>query len=89
MNSVNHRDVGLTYCWISVVFGVLSFKLSVFLRSELCSIGANSVADQLFLFNDLVTVHALVMIFLFVMPLTFGAVGNYVLPLHWRVVDLV
>ena len=75
--------------WISVFFGYSSFNISFNLRSELVSVGVNTVASQLFLFNDHVTTHALIMIFLFVMPLTFGAIGNYVLPIQWRVVDLV
>jgi len=63
--------------------GVLGFMLSVMLRIELSSVGLGVIrkVKEVCLYNNWISVHGLVMLFVFVMPVGIGYYGNYLLPM--------
>ena len=77
--STNHKDIGTMYLLTGLGFGVLRSGGSGVIRLELASPGQN-IVDGL-LYNMLVTLHGLVMIFFFVMPMLIRRFGNWLIPL--------
>ena len=74
--STNHKDIGSLY----LIFSIGTAVLSIFIRLTLMSPGASFI-DNYQLYNVIITSHALIMIFFFVMPAAIGGFGNYFLPL--------
>ena len=70
--------IGIQYLVTTIVFFVIAGLLAMFMRAELARPGMQFVDNQTF--NGLFSVHAALMIFLFVIP-AFAGIGNYVIPL--------
>ena len=60
--------------------GLLGTAFSVLIRMELSGPGVQYIADNQ-LYNSIVTAHALLMIFIMVMPALIGGFGNFLMPL--------
>jgi cytochrome c oxidase subunit 1 len=65
----------------SITAGLLGLILSVIIRIELASPGNVILNGESHFYNVLVTSHALIMIFFFVMPSLIGGFGNWILPI--------
>lgn len=75
--STDARDIGILYLLISAFSGMLGTTLSMFIRLELMDINQSSVLNMPNqLYNVVITVHALLMIFYLIMPSLFGGFGN-------------
>lgn len=81
----NHKDIGVLYFILSVWGGLVGLSLSVIIRLNLSS--PFYVFSREF-YNSVVTLHALFMIFFFVMPMTVGGFGNWIIPLHCNLPDM-
>ena len=79
--STNHKDIGILYILFSIGTAVFGTVLSIFIRLTLMSPGASFIDNNYQLYNVIITSHALIMIFFFVMPAAIGGFGNYFLPL--------
>jgi cytochrome c oxidase subunit 1 len=64
----------------------LGARISLIIRTELGIIGSVIIDEQIY--NSLVTAHAFLMIFFFVMPVAVGGFGNWLLPLIINVIDI-
>ena len=64
--STNHKDIGTLYLIFSFVMFIIGAGMSVVIRAELMVPGLQLVKPEFF--NQMTTVHALVMIFGGVMP---------------------
>jgi cytochrome c oxidase subunit 1 len=76
--NTDHKVIGIQYVSTTVVFFLLGGLLAMLVRAELARPGMQFVDSQTY--NGLFSVHAALMIFLFVIP-AFAGLANYVLPL--------
>jgi cytochrome c oxidase subunit I+III len=77
--TTDHKRIGLLYFWTTLVFFGAGGVEALLLRTQLArpnnSVLGPDAYDQLF------TMHGLTMIFWFIIPMTTGAFGNYLIPL--------
>jgi cytochrome c oxidase subunit I len=76
--NTDHKVIGIQYLVTTLFFFVAGGLMAMFLRAELAQPGMQYVDTQAY--NGLFSVHASLMIFLFIIP-AFAALGNYVIPL--------
>lgn len=86
--STNCRDIGLLYYILALYCCISGIMMSYIIRLELSSIGNQYLYNNNQLYNVLITAHALIMIFYFLMPSLLGFYANYMLPLIIGAVDL-
>ncbi len=76
--NTDHKVIGVQYVVTTIVFFVIGGFMAMLFRAELARPGDQFVDPQTF--NGLVSVHAALMIFVFIIP-AFAGLGNYVIPL--------
>jgi cytochrome c oxidase subunit 1 len=76
--NTDHKVIGIQYVATTIFFFVAAGLMAMFMRAELAKPGMQFVDNNTF--NGLFSVHASLMIFLFVIP-AFAGLGNYVIPL--------
>src|SRR5690348_569909 len=79
LTTTNHKRIGILYFFTSIVFFMLGGLEALLMRTQL--IGPNQTVLSPHAYNEMMTMHGVTMIFLFVIPMTTGAFGNYLLPL--------
>src|ERR1700726_2880513 len=78
MINTDHKVIGIQYTVTSFFFLRVGGLIAMLMRAELAQPGMNFVTPEQF--NGLFSVHATLLIFLFVIPV-FAGLANYVLPL--------
>jgi len=100
--STDHKVIGLQYGFTSLFFLLVGFVLVMLIRWQLAYPGqpiplvgawlgeANAPGGVLLpeFYNQLGAMHGTIMVFLGVVPLAFGAFGNYVVPLQIGAPDM-
>ena len=76
--NTDHKVIGIQYVVTSFFFMLVGGLLAMLVRAELAAPGAQFVDSNAY--NGLFSVHASLMIFLFIIPV-FAGLANYVLPL--------
>jgi cytochrome c oxidase subunit 1 len=76
--NTDHKVIGVQYLVTTIFFFVAGGLLAMFMRAELAQPGMQFFSTQAY--NGLFSVHASLMIFLFIIP-AFAGLGNYVIPL--------
>jgi cytochrome c oxidase subunit 1 len=77
--STDHKVIGIQYLVTSFFFYFVGGFLATLIRTELATPEVDFVSREVY--NGLFTVHATVMIFLWIVPAATGAFGNYLIPL--------
>jgi cytochrome c oxidase subunit 1 len=76
--TTNHKDIGTMYLIFSLVMFFIGGSMALVIRSELMSPGLQFVHPEFF--NQMTTMHALIMVFGAVMP-AFVGLANWMIPL--------
>jgi cytochrome c oxidase subunit 1 len=76
--NTDHKVIGVQYVVTSFFFLLVGGMLAMLIRAQLAKPGMNFVTPEQF--NGLFSVHATILIFLFVIPV-FAGMANFVLPL--------
>jgi cytochrome c oxidase subunit 1/cytochrome c oxidase subunit I+III len=79
VTTTDHKRIGILYFFASLVFFAAGGVEALLMRTQL--LGPNKDVLGPHAYNELMTMHGVTMIFLFVIPMTTGAFGNYLLPL--------
>ncbi len=76
--NTDHKVIGIQYICVSFVFMFIGGLMAMLVRAELAAPGRQFVDPNTF--NGIFSIHATLLIFLFVIPI-FAGIANYVLPL--------
>jgi cytochrome c oxidase subunit I len=83
--NTDHKVIGVQYVTTTFVFFVLGGLMAMIFRAELARPDAQFVDGQTF--NGLISMHAALMIFLFIIP-AFAGLANFVVPLMLGAPDM-
>nr|YP_010170857.1 cytochrome c oxidase subunit 1 [Metschnikowia bicuspidata]QSD56444.1 cytochrome c oxidase subunit 1 [Metschnikowia bicuspidata] len=86
--STSHKDMAMLYLGYGLMSSMVATGMSVMMRMELSGANPQYLNGNNQVYNVMVTGHAMGMMFLFVMPVTIGAFGNYFLPIMMGAVDM-
>lgn len=81
--------IGLLYVYLGIGFGITGFVYSWLMRAELGGLGEQLLFGDHQYYNILITSHAMLMIFFFIMPTLLGGLGNLLLPMLLGVPEMV
>ena len=76
--ATNHKDIGTLYLWFSFIMLLTGGAMALLIRAELFQPGLQLVQPALY--NQLVTLHGLIMVFGAIMP-AFVGFANWMVPL--------
>lgn len=79
LNSTNAKEIGINYLIYGICGAIIGTSLSNIIRIQLSKPGNYFIYTGQ-IYNSIITSHALIMIFFFIMPTLLGAFGNYFLP---------
>jgi cytochrome c oxidase subunit 1 len=77
--NTDHKVIGIQYLVTTFIFYLIGGVLATAVRTELATPDSDFVDPQVY--NSLFTVHATIMIFLWIVPAGTGGFGNYLIPL--------
>ncbi len=77
--STDHKVIGIQYLVTTFIFYLVGGALAAAVRTELATPEVDFVSREVY--NSLFTIHATVMIFLWIVPAGTGGFGNYLIPL--------
>ena len=79
LTTTDHKKIGLLYFWATLVFFGIGGIEALVMRTQLAQPNSTLVSPETY--DQLFSLHGLTMIFFFIIPMTTGAFGNYLIPL--------
>jgi len=79
LTTPDHKKIGIMYLVSTFIFFLLGGIAALLVRLQLALPEAPPFSGELY--NQIFTIHASVMIFLFIIPFGIGGLGNYLVPL--------
>ncbi|RYV00608.1 cytochrome c oxidase subunit I [Shewanella sp. OPT22] len=76
--TTNHKDIGTLYLWFSFIMFLIGGTMAMLIRVELFEPGKVILEPNLF--NEMTTIHGLIMVFGAVMP-AFTGLANWLIPM--------
>ena len=76
--TTNHKDIGTLYLWFSFAMFLIGGAMAMIIRAELFQPGMQIVEPEFY--NQMITLHGLIMIFGGVMP-AFVGLANWLVPM--------
>ncbi len=85
ITTTNHKDIGTLYLWTSMVMFFFAGTMALLIRAELFSPGTRLMDPEFY--NQMVTMHGLIMVFGVVMP-AFAGLANWQIPMMLGAPDM-
>ena len=79
LTTTDHKRIGILYFFTALAFFAAGGVEALLMRTQLIGPNQRLLGPQAY--DELFTMHGVTMIFLFVIPISTGAFGNYLLPL--------
>ena len=79
LTTVDHKRIGIMFLFTSLAFFAAGGVEALLIRTQLLQPNGTVLGPNGF--NEAMTMHGVTMIFLFVVPISIGAFGNYLVPL--------
>src|SRR5947207_11979099 len=79
LTTVDHKRIGFLYFFTTLAFFAAGGVEALLMRTQLASPNAKVLSPEAY--DQVMTMHGITMIFFFVIPMTTGAFGNYLVPL--------
>jgi cytochrome c oxidase subunit 1 len=90
ISTTNHKRIGLYYLLSSSYVAIMGTLLSILMRIELSSPSSVLISSSnVSFYNYSISNHGLLMLLFIIMPIVFGAFGNYLLVLTLGLIDIV
>ena len=83
--TTNHKDIGTLYLWFSFAMFLIGGAMAMVIRAELFQPGMQIVEPEFY--NQMITLHGLIMIFGGVMP-AFVGLANWLVPMQIGAPDM-
>jgi cytochrome c oxidase subunit I+III len=80
LTTTDHKRIGILYLFTSLAFFAAGGVEALLMRTQLIGPEQHFLGPEAY--NQAMTMHGVTMIFLFVIPMSIGAFGNYLLPLQ-------
>src|SRR2546423_5986150 len=79
LTTTDHKRIGLLYFWTTLALFAAGGVEALIMRTQLAQPNEHVVGPSTY--DELFTMHGVTMIFFFIIPMTTGAFGNYLIPL--------
>lgn len=86
--STNHRRIAVMYFIFTIITGFTGLILATIIRIELAYPGQGILNNNSEKYLTIAALHAIVMVFFVVIPILFGAFGNFLLPTQLGIRDV-
>ena len=86
--TTNHKRISINYFFFIIFSGTCGLMLATLIRMELAYPGVSIFMGDGIKYLMISTLHGIIMVFFMIIPLIFGAYGNYLLPLQLGVHDV-
>ena len=86
LTTIDHKRIGIMYAISIAIFFLVGGVLAMLVRLELLTPGETIMGADAY--NQSFTLHAVVMVFLFIIPGIPAFLGNFVLPIHIGAIDV-
>jgi heme/copper-type cytochrome/quinol oxidase subunit 1 len=86
--TTNHKRIAVNYFNFVLVAGTAGMSLATVIRLEFAYPGVGVLAGDSLQYLSIATAHGVIMVFYMIMPLIFGAFGNFLLPTQLGVHDV-
>ncbi|HYZ79504.1 MAG TPA: cbb3-type cytochrome c oxidase subunit I, partial [Gaiellaceae bacterium] len=80
LTTVDHKRIGLLYFFTTLAFFAAGGVEALLMRTQLSHPDGKVLGPERY--DQMMTMHGVTMIFLFVIPMSIGAFGNYLVPLQ-------
>jgi heme/copper-type cytochrome/quinol oxidase subunit 1 len=86
--TTNHKKIAVNYFWFIILAGIVGTILATIIRLEMAYPGVGIMSGDSLQYLSIVTAHGVIMVFFMIIPLLFGAFGNFLLPSQLGVHDV-
>jgi hypothetical protein len=86
--TTNHKRIAVNYFNFVLIAGTAGMSLATVIRLEFAYPGVGILAGDSIQYLSIATAHGVIMVFFMIMPVVFGAFGNFLLPTQLGVHDV-
>lgn len=86
--STNHRRIAIMYFIFTIISGFTGLILATIIRIELAYPGQSILFNNAEKYLTIISLHGIIMVFFMIIPILFGAFGNFLLPTQLGIRDV-